>query len=226
MLEAAFRPFVPQSSIYFSLGNKDILKNIINISVRFICIFGIPIFFALIIWAPELISIWLKVEIKSMTYAIRIIAFAYIFSLLVTPAYYLFMGIGKKEMCFWVYLILAAINFIFVLIGLIFGFISLEWVVNIFALSLIISSIYLMVASYIIFGERYFADIKNLVFISLSIICMSIFKIIGLSYNFHGTISGMLILISIFTYLIMCYAYNLICIDKIIFINPYGKHID
>lgn len=215
VLEVAFRPITPQSSTYFNIGKLEEIKELSKFSVSLICLLGAPIFLTLIIWAPELINIWLKIEVQNISYAIRIIAIAYIFSLMVTPAYYLFMGIGKKEKCFWVYFILSALNFTLVLLCLFLGFINLKWVVNIFALSLIFSSLYLMRASYKEFGERYLADIKNLAFISLSIICISFFKFIGLAFNFQGMFNILLIFVSFLIYLAICYMSNLIPVDKI-----------
>jgi O-antigen/teichoic acid export membrane protein len=209
-LEAAFRSFVPQSSTYFNMGYINKLREMSKLSVKLVCFLGVPILCTLIIWAPELINMWLKIEMQSISYAVRIIAFSYIFSLMVSPAYYLFMGIGKNEICFWVYFILSILNFILVLIILFLGIINLKWVVNIFALSLIMSSLYLMMASYKEFGERYFADIKNMTFILLSIVCISVFKLVGLLFNFHSMIVILLISISFLTYLVICYVCNLI----------------
>ena len=215
VLEIAFRPLTPQSSAYFDIGQLEKVKKMSRFSVRIICFLGVPIFFILIIWAPELINIWLKIEVQNTSYAIRIIAFAYIFSLMVTPAYYIFMGIGQKGKCFYVHFILSALNFTLVLLCLFLGFINLKWVVNVFAFSLIFSSLWLMRASYKEFGARYLTDIKNLAFVSTSIVCISFFKFVGLAFNFQGMFNILLMVASFLIYLAICYAFNLIPIDKI-----------
>lgn len=210
ILEAGFRSFVPQSSTYYIKGHIIKLREMSKLSVRFICFLGVPILLVLIIWAPELISMWLKIEMPNMSYAIRIMAFSYIFSLMVSPAYYLFMGIGKKEICFRVYFIFSILNLFLVFLIMLLGFINLKWVVNIFALSLIISSLYLMRASYREFGERYFADIKNMIFILLSMVCILFFKFVGLYFNYQNIIAILLIISSILTYLVICHVGKLI----------------
>ena len=215
ILEAAFRSLVPQSSTYYNMGYVNKLKEMSKLSVRLICFLGVPILLTLIIWAPELISMWLKIEMQNISYAVRIIAFAYIFSLMVSPAYYLFIGIGKKEISFWVYFILSTLNFILVLLVLFLGLINLKYVVTIFALSLIISSLYLMRESNKEFGERYFADINNILIIVISIVCISFFKFIGLFFNFNGIVVIILIISSLFTYLLICYLCNLMPLDYI-----------
>jgi len=215
ILEAAFRSFVPQSSVYYSMGYKNKLRDMSNRSVSFICIFGVPILLTLIIWSPELISMWLRIEMQDITYAVRIIAFSSIFSLMVSPAYYLFIGIGNNYICFCVYIILSMLNFILVLLSLLFGYINLKLVVNIFSLSLLISSLYLMRESYMEFGERYLLNIRNMYIIVLFFICMSLFKIIGVLCNFQNMMAILLILFSFILYFVICYVFNLIPVNYI-----------
>lgn len=216
VLEISFRPFVAQSSTYLNIGKVEKIKEMSKFSVRLICLLGVPVLLILIVWAPELVSIWLKrTEVQNISYAVRIIAFAQIFSLMVTPAYYLFMGIGKKEKCFWVYFSFSALNFTLALICLFLGLISLKWVVHIFAFSLIVSSLYLMVMSYMEFGEKYFAEIVNFAFISISIICISFFKFTGIVFNPQSILNILLIVVSFLVYLVFCHLSDLIPVDTI-----------
>jgi O-antigen/teichoic acid export membrane protein len=215
IFEAAFRSFLPQSSTYFNIGYVDKLKEMSKLSVRLVCLLGVPLLLTLIIWAPELISIWLKIDMQNISYAVRIIAISYIFSLMVSPSYYLFIGIGKKEICFWVYFILSTLNFILVLLIMFLGLVNFKWVINIFALSLIISSLYLMRASYLEFGERYILEKKNMLVILISIVCISSFKIIGQSYNINNIAVILLILSSLIVHISISYVCNLIPVDYI-----------
>jgi O-antigen/teichoic acid export membrane protein len=210
VLDASFRPFVPQSSVYSNIGEIEKIREISKFSVRAICCLGVPIFLMLIVWAPEFVNIWLEVEVQKISYAIRVIAFAYIFSLIVAPAYYLFVGIGKQERCFWVYFIYSTLNFGFVFLCLFLGIINLALVVNIFAFSLTLSSLYLMRSSHVEFGERYFVDTKNFAFLSLSLVCISFFRFVGWALNFETMFNMLLAFASFSTYLAICYISNLL----------------
>lgn len=216
VLEGCFRPFVAQSSAYFTSGQHDKVKELSRFSVRLVFFLGVPMFLILIVWAPELMGLWLKgTDITGISYAFRVFAFAYIFSLMVTPAYYLFMGIGRKEVCFRVFLLFSISNSVLVLIGLFSGFISLNAVVNIFAFSLILSSVYLMAIAYKSFGERYFLDNRNIAYIALAIICISIFKIAGILIGLNNMLNVILIVLSFLFYLGICFIAGLIPMNTI-----------
>lgn len=216
VLEGCFRPFVAQSSAYITSGQDKKIRELSRLSVRLIFLLGVPMFLILIVWAPELMALWLKgTDMPGISYAFRVFAFAYIFSLLVTPAYYLFMGIGRKEVCFWVFCIFSISNSTLVLISVFAGIISLNVVINIFAFSLILSSIYLMVIAYKGFGERYFVDYRNLAYVALAILSISIFKIVGVLIGLHSTLNIILIAVSLLFYLCICYITGLIPVNAI-----------
>lgn len=216
VLEGCFRPFVAQSSAYITSGQEEKIRELSRLSVRLVFFIGVPMFLVLIVWAPELMGFWLKgTDMPGISYALRGFAFAYIFSLMVTPAYYLFMGIGRKEVCFRVFLLFSISNSLLVLICLFLGLISLNVVINIFAFSLIFSSVYLMLMAYKSFGERYFVDYRNLSYIALAIISIFIFKIVGILLGFHSTLSLMLCVLSFIFYLGICYIAGLIPMNTI-----------
>jgi len=216
VLEGCFRPFVAQSSAYFTSGQDEKIRELSRLSVRLVFLLGVPMFLVLIVWAPELMGLWLKGTVMpGISYAFRGFAFAYVFSLMVTPAYYLFMGIGRKEVCFRVFLVFSISNSTLVLIGLFSGFVSLNVVINIFAFSLILSSAYLMATAYKSFGERYFVDYKNISYIALAIVCISSFKFVGIIIGFHSIFNLIFIILSYLFYLGICYIAGLIPMNTI-----------
>jgi O-antigen/teichoic acid export membrane protein len=99
LIEAAFRALVPEiSRIGANMTSqlKHRISQLNRLAMKLIFIFGVPIYAALIVFAPQLLKVWLSDRfVETLPSVFRIMLIGTFLSLLGVPAYYTLMGMGR-----------------------------------------------------------------------------------------------------------------------------------
>lgn len=107
---------------------------------------GSSVFILLLFIGEPLLKLWLSAGYcKVITIAFRVIIGGYLINLLSVPSYYYFMGTGQVRFCFLNHLIQTVLNFILVVVLIFFDIINFQLLVTVYAVSIAISSIVLMI---------------------------------------------------------------------------------
>ncbi len=119
LVEAGLRALMPEISRIS--GNmtkyaKDRISQIYHRAIKVVFLFGIPMYGALIIFAPLLLRVWLGDKfVETLPGAFRIMLIGTFLSLLGVPAYYTLMGIGRVRYTLGAHVVQAIMNFFIVL---------------------------------------------------------------------------------------------------------------
>jgi len=99
----------------------------------------------LFIVGEYVLKLWLSQDYNvAITIAFRIVILGYFINLVSVPIYYYFMGIGKVKYCFYNHFIQAVLNFVLVIIVILFGCINFPLVTAAYATSIGISAVVLI----------------------------------------------------------------------------------
>ncbi len=124
LVEAGLRALMPEvSRIGASMTKyaKDRISQIYRRAMKIVFFFGIPMYGALIIFAPLLLRVWLGEKfIEALPCVFRIMLVGSFLSLLGVPAFYTLMGVGRVRSCFWGFCIPSVINVLLVVTIVIF----------------------------------------------------------------------------------------------------------
>jgi O-antigen/teichoic acid export membrane protein len=114
LMEVGIRAIMPEISRIGANMTSQAHERITAINrraMKYIIIYGIPIFVTLFILAPVLLKVWLQNSfIDMLPLAFRIMLIASFVSLLGVPAFYTHMGQGRVRYCFISYCIQSLIN--------------------------------------------------------------------------------------------------------------------
>jgi len=119
LVEAGLRALMPEISrisANMTRNAKDRISQIYRRAMKLIFLFGIPMYGALIIFAPLLLRIWLGDRfVETIPAAFRIMLIGTFLSLLGVPAYYTLMGTGRVRYTLGAHVVQAIMNFFIVL---------------------------------------------------------------------------------------------------------------
>lgn len=149
LIEAGLRALMPEVSRIGAKMTEDAKKRIAHIyrrAMKFIFLFGTPIYGVLAIFSPLLLRVWLGDRfVETLPGAFRIMLIGTFLSLLGVPAYFVLLGIGRVRSCFFAFAIPAFVNmFLVTAMVAIWGSLSIQYVVCSVAIGSTMSTIYLV----------------------------------------------------------------------------------
>ncbi|MHC4585584.1 MAG: oligosaccharide flippase family protein [Planctomycetota bacterium] len=119
IIEVGLRALMPEVSrigVTITSCVRDRISHIYRRTMKFIFLFGVPMYAGLIIFAPSLLKLWLGERfVDEITVAFRIMLIASLLSLLCSPAYHILMGAGWMRQIVFSHLIQSTINFVLVI---------------------------------------------------------------------------------------------------------------
>ena len=138
---------VPEiSRLSVSENAKIKIDNVSKKAMGLVLYFGVPAFIVLFLSCPFLLRLWLSSQyMPEITNALRIILAGFVTNLLISPIYYLFLGIGKVSYCLVNHLVQSILNVVLIFISIALGLASFYLFVGIYSLSVAISAILLII---------------------------------------------------------------------------------
>ncbi|MCK5022757.1 MAG: polysaccharide biosynthesis C-terminal domain-containing protein, partial [Candidatus Aenigmarchaeota archaeon] len=109
-------PLLPASSELDSLRGLEELEKIYLSVSRLFYFFATPVFLVVIVLADPLVQVWLGDGYKLVAIAIQLLLLGNFFSLLVTPQYFILLGIGKPQINTIAHALGAGINVILAIV--------------------------------------------------------------------------------------------------------------
>ncbi len=122
------------------------IDRIFGKTMALILYLGVPIFAISFVFGPILLQLWLTDRYTPIIGSVfRIILLGYVVNLLVIPAYYLLMGMGKASYCFVNHLVQAIFNASLISVAVALGITNLYLFVGIYSLSVALSAVVLLI---------------------------------------------------------------------------------
>jgi O-antigen/teichoic acid export membrane protein len=173
----AITPLLPASSELFYLHGKEPLLKIFRMTLRYLFLFGFPIYAIVLIVSRDFINIWLGNCYSLTILAFQILLVSHFFSLLVVSIYVMFQGIGLAKYCSLISIETGILSAIFCIIfGLEFKFVGIVFGISFALILTSIHTFYLFV--------KYF-DVKPSALLDMiSIKAMVIFCCIVLTFSY------------------------------------------
>ena len=141
---SAIMPEISMLSIHEH--DKSKIDSVLKKAIGLALFLGIPVFIISFIFADNFLHLWLSNQYNSdISTTFRIIAIGYALNLLVTPIYYLFLGISKVFYCFINHAIQAILNFILVYLFIALGLVTLYHFSIIYSFSIAVSALVLFI---------------------------------------------------------------------------------
>ena len=104
LIESGLRALMPEISRISASVTVEVKNRILHLNSRamkIIFLFGVPVYAALIVFAPLLLNVWLGERcVETLPGTFRIMLIGTFLSLLCVPAYYTLMGLGRVQYCF------------------------------------------------------------------------------------------------------------------------------
>jgi len=142
----ALLPEISQISVNMTRSAKDRIAQINRRALKFIFLFGMPVYGILAIFSPLLLSLWLGNRYTEiLPCVLRIMLVGTFLSLICVPAYYTLMGVGRVWHCLASQVIQAVLNAAIVGIIILFtGTVSVLTITPTVVISMGITSIYVL----------------------------------------------------------------------------------
>jgi O-antigen/teichoic acid export membrane protein len=146
---SAIMPEISRLSVTCKDAQQQLRKVMKKVNV-WNMITGSCVFILLFILAKPILQIWLGTEYQStIFYALRILIIAYMINLFSVPAYYYFMGVARVGFCLLNHSLQSGLNFSIIVILMAVHSITFDAVIFVYALSIAISALLLIVVYYI-----------------------------------------------------------------------------
>jgi O-antigen/teichoic acid export membrane protein len=149
LLESGLRALMPEISrisANMTIQARHRISQLNSRVMKLIFLFGVPTYAALIVFAPQLLKVWLGDRfVETLPGAFRIMLVGTFLSLLCVPAYYTLMGLGKVHYCLVSQVIQGIVNAVVVVIIVLFvGTVSIRSVASAVVLAMGATSIYVV----------------------------------------------------------------------------------
>jgi O-antigen/teichoic acid export membrane protein len=149
VIQTGFRALMPEISrigANITVQAKNRILQLNSRAMKFVFLLGVPLYAALIIFAPLLLKLWLGERcVETLPGAFQIMLIGTFLSLLCVPAYYTLMGLGRVHYCFLSQVIQGIVNAGAVGIILLFaGTVSIRSVASVVVLAMGVTTFYVI----------------------------------------------------------------------------------
>ena len=114
LIQTGFRALMPEISRIgadMTIQAKNKISQLNSRVMKLIFVFGVPIYAALMVFAPPLLKVWLGERcVETLPGTFRIMLIGTFLSLVGVPAYYTLMGLGRVHHCFLSQVIQGIVN--------------------------------------------------------------------------------------------------------------------